>query len=39
MRNSIAYFQENIIQKLEETFSNFSSDLTKIAELVQSVTD
>ena len=39
MKNSIAYFQENIIQKLEKTFSNFSADLTKIAELVQGVTN
>ncbi len=39
MKNSIAYFQENIIEKLEKIFSDFSSDLTKIAELVQGVTD
>lgn len=39
MKNSITYFQENIIQKLENIFVTYSSDMTKIAELVQGVTD
>ena len=39
MKNSIAYFQTNIIQKLEETFLSYSTDMTKVAELVQGVTN
>ncbi len=39
MKNSIAYFQTNIIQKLEETFLSYSTDMKKVAELVQGVTN
>ena len=39
MINSITYFQENIVPKLEKTFLTYSSDMTKIAELIQGVTE
>ncbi len=39
MLKSITYFQENIAKKLEKTFVIYSSDMTKVAELVQGVTD
>ena len=39
MLKSITYFQESIAKKLEKTFIKYSSDMTKIAELVQGVTD
>lgn len=39
MINSITYFQTKITEKLEKTFLSYSSDMTKIAELVYGVTD
>lgn len=38
MMKSITYFQTKITEKLEKTFLSYSSDMTKIAELVQGVT-
>lgn len=38
MYNSITYFRTNIVAKLEKIFLTYSSDMTKIAELVQDVT-
>ena len=38
MIKSITYFQTKITEKLEKTFLSYSSDMTKIAELVQGVT-
>ena len=39
MIKSITYFQEKITEKLEKTFLSYSSDMTKVAELVHGVTD
>ena len=39
MVNSITYFQTEIKEKLEKIFLLYSSDMTKIAELVYGVTD
>ena len=39
MINSITYFQTKITEKLEKTFLEYSSDMTKIAELVYGVMD
>ena len=39
MINSITYFQTKIIEKLEKPFLEYSSDMTKVAELVYGVTD
>ena len=38
MIKSITYFQEKITEKLEKTFLSYSSDMTKVAELIQGVT-
>ena len=39
MINSITYFQTKIKEKLEKNFLQYSSDMTKIAELVYGVTE
>lgn len=39
MIKSITYFQEKITEKLEKTFLLYSSDMTKVAELIQGVTE
>ena len=38
MINSIQYFCQNGVKKLEKVMVNYSDDMTKIAELVQGVT-
>ena len=39
MNKSITYFQTKIMEKLEKNFLDYSSDMTKMAELVYGVTD
>lgn len=39
MINSIQQFQTEGVKKLEKVFDNYASDLTKVAEMVQGVTD
>lgn len=39
MMNSIHYFQTKVVKNLEKIFLEYSSDMTKIAEMVSGVTD
>lgn len=39
MINSIQQFRAEGVKKLEKVFDNYASDLTKVAEMVQGVTD
>ncbi len=39
MNNSIQQFQTEGVKKLEKVFTGYASDLTKVAEMVQGVTD
>jgi len=39
MINSIQQFQAEGVKKLEKVFNSYASDMTKVAEMVQGVTD
>lgn len=39
MTNSIQQFQTEGVKKLEKVFCSYASDLSKVAEMVQGVTD